>query len=311
MPINILFAALPKRWTEYEAPLRAALDKHGLDYILETDLPPQDVDYIVYAPNSAVQDFTPYTRLKAVLNIWAGVEAIVGNPTLKVPLTRMVDSEGLTRGMVEWVTGHVLRHHLGMDRHIVNPDHDWDPAIPPLAPERPVAILGFGALGQACARSLQGLGFAVCGWSRSAKAIEGLTCDHGQDGLKRVLTHAGIVVLLLPDTPETENTLNAQTLSWLPKGAFVINPGRGPLIDDDALIAALDRGQIAHATLDVFRTEPLPKGHPFWSHPKITVTPHIAADTRPASAAQVLAENIRRSEADEALLYTVDRSAGY
>ncbi len=311
MTLNILFAALPERWGEYEAPLRAALDALGQDYVLSTEMAADQVDYMIYAPNSTVQDFTPYTRLKAVLNIWAGVEAIVGNQTLTVPLTRMVDTEGLTRGMVEWVTGHVLRHHLGMDAHIVNPDHAWAPTVPPLAPERPVAILGFGALGQACARALTGLGFPVTGWSRSAKSIEGLTSDHGPDGLKRVLQNAQIVVLLMPDTPETANTLNAETLSWMPKGAFVINPGRGPLIDDAALIAALDSGQIAHATLDVFRTEPLPKDDPFWAHPKVTVTPHIAADTRPASAAKVLAENIRRSEASEPLLYEVDRTAGY
>ncbi|NNU85543.1 glyoxylate/hydroxypyruvate reductase A, partial [Geobacillus sp. BMUD] len=113
MPINVLFAAHEKRWAQYEAPLRTALDAIGVDYTLAIELPPADVDYIVYAPSSPVQDFTPYTRLKAVLNLWAGVEDAVGNPTLKVPYARMVDDEGLTQGMVEWVTGHTLRHHLG------------------------------------------------------------------------------------------------------------------------------------------------------------------------------------------------------
>ncbi|SMX47391.1 2-hydroxyacid dehydrogenase [Maliponia aquimaris] len=308
---NILFAARSERWDDYEAPLRTALDAAGLTYTLAPEMPPETVDYIVYAPNSDVQDFTPYSRLKAVLNLWAGVEGIAGNPTLTVPLTRMVDDAGLTQGMVEWVTGHVLRHHLGMDRHIVNPGHVWDPSEPPVAPQRPVTILGLGALGQACARALLALGFPVSGWSRTPKDVAGVRCLSGKDGLRDALSGAQVVVLLLPDTPATRNVLNAETLALTARGAFVINPGRGALIDDDALIAALDSGQIAHATLDVFRTEPLPQDHPFWVHPGVTVTPHIAATTRPDGAARAVAENIRRGEAGEPLLNLVDRAAGY
>jgi len=172
-------------------------------------------------------------------------------------------------------------------------------------------VLGLGALGQACATTLAELGFDVTGWSRSAKTVPGIKCLSGDAGLREALASAEIVVLLLPFTPQTENILNAETLALLPRGAVVINPGRGPLIDDDALLAALDSGHISHATLDVFRMEPLPKDHPFWAHPNITVTPHIAADTRPSTAAKVIAENIRRNEAGEALLYLVDRGAGY
>ncbi|MCR8548102.1 glyoxylate/hydroxypyruvate reductase A [Salipiger sp. P9] len=309
--IDILFAAGPDDWADYETPLRAALDGHGLSYRLSRDLPPEGVDYIVYAPDSQVTDFTPYTGLKAVLSLWAGVERISPNTTLRVPLARMVDDEGLTRGMVEYVTGHVLRHHLGMDAHIVNPGHDWAPVVPPLATERPVSVLGLGILGRACAEALAGLGFPVTGWSRRAKSVDGITCQFGPDGLVKALKSAEILVLLLPDTPATQNLLDAETLALLPRGAAIVNPGRGPLIDDAALIAALDAGQIGHATLDVFRTEPLPAGHPFWAHPRVTVTPHIAAATRTGSAARVIAENIRRGEADEPLLYLVDRSAGY
>ncbi len=306
----ILFAA-PSLWPDYETILPQALAEAGLSATIVTVAPaPAQVDYIIYAPSAPLQDFSPYTSCKAVLSLWAGVERIVGNATLTQPLTRMVDP-GLTEGMVEWVVGHALRHHLGMDRHIVNPTHLWDPTCPPLARQRPVAMLGVGALGLAAARALQALNFPVTGWSRSAKTIEGLTCLHGNDGLRQVLSTAAIVVTLLPRTPETENLLNARTLGYLPKGAFILNPGRGPLIDDQALLAALDSGQVAHATLDVFRTEPLPKDHPFWSHPHITVTPHIAADTRPHSAARVLVENIRRSEAGEPLLHQVDRTLGY
>ena len=311
MPVTVLFAAQPDRWAQYEAPLRSALDATGLDYDLRTEAEPETVDYIVYAPNSAVRDFTPYTRLKAVLNLWAGVEGVVGNDTLTVPLTRMVDDEGLGQGMVEYVTGHVLRHHLGLDAHVTNLARDWHPAPPPLAADRPVTMLGLGALGRACAEALAGLGFPVTGWSRTAKAIDGIRCLSGEEGLAEALRGAQIVVALLPLTPRTENLLDADRLALPARGAALINPGRGALVDDDALLSALDAGRIGHATLDVFRTEPLPRDHPYWAHARVTVTPHVASATRPATAARVIAENIRRSESGEPLLHLVDRARGY
>ncbi|AXI48139.1 glyoxylate/hydroxypyruvate reductase A [Sulfitobacter sp. SK012] len=308
--INILFAAQPDRWQKYESHLRVALKAANIDANLAQDIPADEVDYIVYAPNSELQDFTPYTRAKAVLNLWAGVETIVGNETLRIPLARMVDP-GLTSAMVEWISAHVLRYHLGLDIDILNRSTDWTPRTPPLAQERQVVILGLGALGQSAAAALINLGFNVTGWSRSAKEMAGVTCLHGEAGLADALSRAEICVTLLPDTAATENTLNAQTLAQMPRGAFIINPGRGPLIDDSALIEALDNGQIAHATLDVFRIEPLPVEHPFWAHPHVTVTPHIAAETRSVTASQVIVENIRRGEAGEPFLNLVDRTLGY
>ncbi len=310
MSINVLFAAKAERWATYEPTLKQAFDEAGLDANLRTQMPPEEVDYIVYAPNSDLQDFRPYTSTKAVLGLWAGVEDVVGNKTLTQPFARMVD-DGLTRGMVEWVTGHVLRHHLGMDTHILGQDGLWRDHVPPLATDRPVTILGLGALGQACAEALASLGFPVTGWSRSPKAVTDITCLSGQSGLAEAVSGAQIVVLLLPLTKDTENTLNAETLSLLAEGAVVINPGRGPLIDDEALLSALESGQVGHATLDVFRIEPLPKGHPYWAHPNVTVTPHIASETRPLSASRVIAENIRRGEAGEPFINLVDRSLGY
>ena len=310
MTLNVLFAGAPARWDDYRRALTRAIAAAGLKARVATDIPPGEVDYIVYAPNGPVQDFGPYTRLRAVLGLWAGVEKVVNNPTLRVPMTRMVDA-GLRAGMVEYVTGHVLRYHLGMDAQIVNPDHAWTPVIPPLARDRAVAILGLGELGTACARALARLEFRVAGWSRRPKTIPAVTSLHGDQGLKDILATAEILVLLLPLTPATENLLNAQRLAQLPRGARIINPGRGALIDDDALLDALDSGHVAHATLDVFRQEPLPPDHRFWTHPQITVTPHVASDTRPETAALVVAENIRRAEAGEDLLYAVDRAEGY
>lgn len=310
MTVNILYAARSPDWGDYETPLSNALRAAGLDFDLRTAFPPDAVDYVVYAPDSALKDFTPFTRLKAVLNLWAGVENVVGNATLRVPLARMVD-HGLTQGMVEWVTGHVLRHHLGMDAHIHGLNGEWRIDVPPLAQDRNVAILGLGVLGQACAETLSHLGFDVTGWSRSAKSVPGVTCLHGADGLSDALNRAEIVVLLLPNTPATENTLNRETLAALPAGAVIVNPGRGQLIDDDALLAALGTGHIGHATLDTFRTEPLPPDHPYWSHSRVTVTPHIASETRAETASQVIAENIRRGEAGEPFLHLADRTLGY
>ncbi len=305
--INVLFAALAVRWDEYEAPLRKAFEEYGIDANLSLDMPPEEVDYIIYAPNSRVQDFTPYTRCKAVLSLWAGVETIVNNPTLTQPLCRMVDP-ALTQGMIEWVTGHVLRHHLRMDAHIHAKPGQWEPSAPPLATERKIAVLGFGMLGRACAAALNTLGFDVHGFARSPTKMPGVTCH---TDLRAALDGAHGVVLLLPDTPATNDVLNTTTLSWLSPGAFVLNPGRGTLIDDQALLAALDSGQVSHATLDVFRTEPLPETDPYWHHPNVTVTPHIASETRAASASRVLAQNIKRGETGTPFVNLVDRSRGY
>ena len=310
MTIKILFSANEENWKRYKAPLQDALDDKSLDYELGTTITPSEVDYIVYAPSSSLQDFSPYAKLKAVLNLWAGVEGVTNNKTLKVPLARMVDS-GLTDGMVEWVTGHTLRHHLGIDKHIHGQDGIWRSYVPPLAKDRVITILGLGTLGTACGIALKRLGFNVRGWSRREKRVDGIQCFYGDEQIDSSLMDADIVVLLLPDTPLTQNILNQHTLNLLKRGAFVLNPGRGPLIDDDALLAALDSGQIEHATLDVFRIEPLPKNHQYWSNNKVTVIPHKASETRPITASQVIAMNIKRAENGQKLLYLVDRENGY
>jgi glyoxylate/hydroxypyruvate reductase len=310
MPVNIQFLARPGQFETYRPHLEAALEAAGIAAKLGDDLVPGEVDYIIYAPHGGQTDLSIYPRAKAALGLWAGVETIITNPTLTMPYARMVDP-GLAEGMVEWVTGHVLRHHLGMDVDIRRDDARWQPHVPPLARHRKVGVLGLGELGSACAQALAGLNFDVAGWSRRAKDLPGVICFAGDEGLQDVLARSEILVLLLPHTSATESILNAETLAMLPKGAVVINPGRGALIDDAALLAALEAGQVGQATLDTFRVEPLPEDHPYWHHPKVTVTPHIAAETRPETAAEVIAENIRRGEAGEPLLYLVDRAAGY
>ena len=310
MTLTVLMATGQANNDRYGPFIKAALQQAGIAADVTDQAAPEAVDYVIYAPNSPLQDFTPYTRTKAVLNLWAGVERIVGNATLTQPLCRMVDP-GLTEGMVEWVVGHLMRHHIGIDRYTVAPDRTWNHDCPPLARDRKVAMLGMGALGEACARALMALRFRVEGWSRSPKSLPGLVTRHGRDGLRDTLQGADFVVTLLPKTADTENTINPETVAWMKRGAVILNPGRGALIDDDALVAALDSGQLAHATLDVFRVEPLPADHPFWAHPRITVTPHIAADTRPDTSAEVIVENIRRGEAGLPFINLVDRVRGY
>jgi glyoxylate/hydroxypyruvate reductase A len=310
-PVRILFAAPDALWEDYRDLLPRALAEAGVLAVVLREAAPGTVDWIVYAPGGPVSDFAPFARAKGVLSLWAGVERIVQNPTLTLPLARMVDP-GLRQGMVEWVTGHALRHHLGIDRHVLRREPEWRPEAPKLATERPVTVLGLGELGLACALALSGLGFPVTGWSRSPREEPRLArVFTGREGLAPALRGAEIVVLLTPLTRQTENLMDAERLALPARGFVLLNPGRGALVDDDALLAALEAGQVGHATLDVFRQEPLPEGHPFWSHPRVTVTPHVAAETRPATAVRALAENVRRGEAGLPLLHLVDRGAGY
>ncbi|SIP89707.1 glyoxylate/hydroxypyruvate reductase A [Paracoccus thiocyanatus] len=306
--MRILFAAPAPLWDEWAPALRAACPEMELC----RDGDPAGFDALIYAPgypqDGTALDFAPFTRARLVQSLWAGVERIVTNPTLTQPLCRMVDP-GLAQGMVEYCTGWALRAHLGMDRQLQ--DGIWRGGqAPPLAAGRGVTVLGMGELGRAVAAALAGLGFRVAGWSRSGRPVPGLQVLAG-DALPQALNRAEILVCLLPDTAETRDLLDAERLALLPPGATIINAGRGTLIDDAALLAALGRDPAAHAVLDVFRTEPLPPGHPFWAHPRITVTPHVAAATRPASAAPVVARNLRRAMRGEPLLHLVDRTRGY
>lgn len=309
MTLKVQMLLAPGSCAAWQPALQAACDAVGLDAALATDHAPGAVDYVVYAPHGPV-DLSAYENTKLVQGLWAGVETIVANPTLTQPYARMVD-DGLREGMVEWVTGHVLRHHLGMDQHITQVTPGWHPEAPPLARNRRVTILGLGALGAACAKTLAGLNFKVAGWSRTAKKIAGVTCFSGESGLEDALAHGDILVLLLPATPATEGLLGPETLAMLPKDAVILNPGRGALIDDDALLAALDTGRIAHATLDTFRVEPLPLDHRYWTHARVTVTPHIASETRPETAAPIVADNIARMERGETPRFLVDKTRGY
>lgn len=312
MTPRALFSAPAELWPIWRPHLIAAFGEAGVDVAM-TDDPagPWTFDYAIYAPGGPVADFAPFTRLKAVLSLWAGVESVVGAVPAHVPLCRMVDA-GLSRGMAEYVAAHVLRYHVGLDTHLAGQDGVWrNGFFPPLARDRTVGVLGLGELGREVATTLALLGFDVRGWSRRPREVAGIATFAEEDGLDAVLAASDILVTLLPATPDTANLLDGVRLARLPEGARIVNPGRGSLIDETALLDALDSGRLAHATLDVFRTEPLPPDHPFWAHPRVTVTPHVAAETRPETASLTVAENIRRGEAGEPFLHVVDRAAGY
>lgn len=302
--MRVLFAAPDAMWSEWAPALRAACPEIDLQRSGAAD----SFDAIIYAPGGEIEDLSPYRKARLVQSLWAGVERIVSNPTLTQPLARMVDP-GLARGMAEYCTGWVMRAHLGMDRYAQ--DGIWrNGCIPPLADQRRVTILGLGALGQAVARMLAPIGFDLAGYSASGRGCEGVRIMPPGD-LDAALARAEILLCLLPETDKTRNLLNADRLACLPRGAWIINAGRGSLIDDGALMAALDSGRPACAVLDVFRQEPLPPDHPFWAHPGVIVTPHIAAETRPETAAPVVADNLRRAMAGQPVLNLVDRARGY
>ena len=312
-PLRALLSCPAEDAPVWAPALRAACAAAGVAVDLAEDnaaVAPETVEAVVYAPGGPVADFAPFTGLKAVLSMWAGVERIVTDPSIRVPLARMVEP-GLTEGMTDWVCAHVLRLHAGIDRHIGLRAGDWPAWHPPLSRQRRVGVLGLGELGSDAAAMLARLRFDVAGWARRPKAVPGVDCRHGPEGLEAVLRRSEILVLLLPLTADTENLLDARRLALLPRGAAILNPGRGPLIDDDALLAALDSGQVSHAVLDVFRTEPLPEAHPYWRRRNVTVTPHIASVTRPETAAAALAAQLGRLARGEPLLHVVDRSQGY
>lgn len=304
--MRVLFAAPDALWSEWAPVLTRLAPEMILLRPAEAD--PPAIDAIIYAPGGPIDDLSPFANARLVQSLWAGVERILANPTLTQPLARMVDP-GLARGMAEYCTGWAMRAHLGMDAYAQ--DGIWrNDTNPPLAQDRQVAILGLGELGRGVAAMLGGIGFRVAGLSSSGRPVPGVEV-FGPAGLNAVLSRADILINLLPDTPRTRGLLDRDRLALMPRGAWLVNPGRGTVLDDDALLAALDHGHPGRAVLDVFRTEPLPADHPFWSHPRIIVTPHVAARTWPATAAPVAVENLRRAMAGRPILHLVDRQKGY
>ena len=271
-----------------------------------------DIEYaFVWAPEPGA--LRKFPNLKCIFSIGAGVDHLLKDPDLPdgVPIVRMVEPE-LTQGMSEYVTMHVLRYHREVPAlEQQQRDKVWHELIAPTAPSRKVGLLGFGVLGQDAARVLRVLKFDLASWSRTPKRVAGVQSFYGADGLGPFLARTEILVCLLPLTAKTQGILNRDLLAKLPRGACLINAGRGGHQVEEDILAALDSGQLAGATLDVFLTEPLPSGSPFWTHPKVTLTPHIASVTQQISAIEQVVANIRRIQAGKTPLNTVDRELGY
>jgi len=266
---------------------------------------------LVAHPSAAV--FAKLPNLKLVIGLRAGVDDLLALKELRpdIPVARAQEPGG-DKMIDEYVLMHVLRHHRYMPEFVAAQARcEWINPGARYAEERKVGFMGLGVIALSAARRVRDLGFQVAAWTRTAKSEPGIESFAGRDKLIPFLARTEILVNLLAVTPETANIVDATTLAALPKGASFINVGRGEHVDDGALIAALDSGHIAHATLDVFRTEPLPKDHPFWAHPKITLMPHAARRPRAAKIIPHAVANIRRFRAGQPLLQPVDRKRGY
>lgn len=251
--------------------------------------------------------------LRLVQSAWAGVDGLLADPALPpVPLARLVDPQ-LAADMAEAVLGHVMALHRQMPAYRAQQARGaWQPLAQPRMAERRVGVLGMGEMGRASAALLARTGFDVIGWSRRPRApLPGVAMASGAQGLANVLGAAQILVNLLPLTAQTHGLLGAGAFARMPRGAGLVNAGRGGHVVVPDLLAALDAGQIGHAVLDVFTTEPLPASDPLWRRDDVTITPHVAAPTDPHSAARAIAANIARWRAGEPLVGLVDRGTGY
>lgn len=283
--------------------------------ITTSDAPPParaNADYLaVWKPSESL--LREQTRLKAIINLGAGVDYLLQTPGFPddVPVVKLRDA-GMGELMADYVRYGVLHFQRSFDRYLAQqPKAHWLTHEVPDKADWPVGILGLGAIGTHVAKALSDDGFPVLGWSRSPKQIDGVSCYQGEEGLADVLRQAQTLVTLLPDTTATRGLINAERLALLPDGASLINPGRGTLLDHDALLSALgDSGHLRGALLDVFPEEPLPEFSPLWQHPKVIVTPHMSAPTPLNEAIDQVIDTLRAFEAGEPVA-TVNRQAGY
>lgn len=283
--------------------------------VITSDAPSEErrnADYLAAwkPPQSLLQE---QTRLKAIINLGAGVDYLLHTPGLPddVPIVKLRDA-GMGELMADYVRYGVLYFLRSFDRYSAQQlNAHWQPHDVPNKTDWPVGILGLGAIGSQVAKTLSQDGFPVLGWSRSAKYIDGVNCYHGEQGLTDVMRQSHTLVTLLPDTPATRGLISAERLALLPDGASLINPGRGPLLDYDALLDALgDKGPLRGALLDVFPDEPLPAKSPLWQHPRVMITPHISAPTPLNEAIDQVIETLHAFETGEKVT-TINRQAGY
>jgi glyoxylate/hydroxypyruvate reductase A len=307
----ILFRSTPAATARWRPLLGALLPEYEIRYWPEIG-DKAAIEYaLVWQPEPGLLAALP--SLKLIVGLGAGVDHLLRDPSLPraVPIVRLVDPY-MTDAMSEYVALSVLRlHRQDLDYLAQQRAGVWEEREQKNAAERPVGILGFGTLGQDAGRKLKSLGFEVAGWSRSAKEIAGFATYAGPAGLAAILARSEILVCLLPLTGETAAILSAASFARMPRGAGLVNVGRGGHLVEVDLISALDSGQLSGAVLDVVNEEPLPQDHPFWHHPRIILTPHVAAETHPETAAAIIREAIRRCAAGLPVANTIDPARGY
>jgi glyoxylate/hydroxypyruvate reductase A len=306
--MRVIYCSADRDGSAWVPGLQAALPQAEVS-LWDSGAPKADYAVVWKPPQQLLDE---QTQLKALFNTGAGVDALVKLRLPEgLPIIRL-DDAGMSVQMAEYVCHAVIRHFREFDGYEADMGAGkWSFRKPRSRADCPVGILGLGVLGTRVARSVAQFDFPVNGWSRSPKALDGVQCFSGDAGLEAFLQATRIVVCLLPLTPDTEDLLNARRLSQLMPGGYVINVARGAHIVDVDLLALLDSGHLAGATLDVFRTEPLPPEHPFWEHPNITLTPHTSARTLRSESIAQIAGKIAALERGDPVAGRVDAVRGY
>lgn len=310
--MHILYFSVDQDQDRWVPGLQAALQVFAPDTTVSEwtpGAPPADYA-VVWKPPQQMLDQQP--QLKALFNTGAGVDALMQLRLPEgLPVVRL-DDAGMSVQMAEYVCHAVIRHFREFDGYESDMRNGkWSFRKPRSRLDYPVGVLGLGVLGERVARAVAQFDFPVNGWSRTPKAVPGVQCFAGQDQLDAFLQSSRVLVCLLPLTAETRDILNLKHLSRLRPGGYMVNVARGAHVVDEDLLALLDSGHLSGATLDVFRTEPLPPGHPFWSHPKITLTPHTSARTLRSESIAQIAGKIAALERGEPVAGRVNASRGY
>ena len=296
-------------WALWWPALQAALPN---EHLVRDGAEAAMIDVALVA-NPAVGALQGLTQLRLIQSLWAGVDKLLTDPSVPadVPLARMVDP-AMNEAMAETALWAVLSLHRGFFAYAARQRAgQWRGHAQCGADEVTVAVLGLGQMGRTTALRLAHNGYRVLGWSTRETRLDGVATFAGEQGLSQVLTAAQIVVNLLPLTPATRGLFNTTTLAAMPRGASLVNLARGAHVVEPDLLAALDSGHLHHAVLDVFAVEPLPPAHPFWTHAKVTMLPHVAAQTDVRSAAGIIANTLRALREGRALNDLVDRQRGY